>query len=417
MSYSQKSNERILLKNIISIRWIAITGQLMAIIVVSFFLNISIPLLYCLLIIVISILINFLSLFPKSRSNYLSEYEAFYFLLYDTIQLAILLYLTGGIYNPFCLFLIAPVIISASHLKISYSIFLSIFSIFIIFLLSFFYIEIIWPETFFVPKLFTSGLVLALVIAIIFIAVYVYILSNSSRKLSNALNQTQIALINQKKVSEIGSLAAAAAHEMSTPLNTIFLILGDLKKDKTINEDLKSDILLLKEQANRCKKILLNLSKNPQNLKDSFLKKIKISNLVNLSFEKFLKNNKNLKISVKTLHEEEEPLINYSDEIMYGLGNIIQNAIEHSREKINVNISWNKEFIFISVQDDGKGFTNEILERIGDPYISSKDDEESMGLGIFIAKNLIENIGGSIKFFNKTDEVGSVVEISLIRSA
>jgi len=416
MSYPQKSNERILLKNLISIRWIAITGQLLAIIVVNFFLNIPIPLLYCLLIIVISILINFLSLFPKSRSNYLSEYEAFYFLLYDTIQLAILLYLTGGIYNPFCLFLIAPVIISASHLKISYSVFLSIFSIFIIFLLSFFYIEIIWPENFFVPKLFTSGLVLALVIAIIFIAVYVYILSNSSRKLSNALNQTQIALINQKKVSEIGSLAAAAAHEMSTPLNTIFLILGDLKKDKTINDDLKSDILLLKEQANRCKKILLNLSKNPQNLKDSFLKKIKISNLVNLSFEKFLKNNKNLKISVKTLHEEEEPLINYSDEIMYGLGNIIQNAIEHSREKINVNISWSNEFIFISVQDDGKGFTNEILERIGNPYISNKDNEDSMGLGIFIAKNLIENIGGSMKFFNKTDEVGSVVEISLIRS-
>ena len=416
MPYPQKSNERILLKNLISIRWIAITGQLLAIIVVNFFLNIPIPLLYCLLIIVISVLINFLSLFPKSKSNYLSEYEAFYFLLYDTIQLAILLYLTGGIYNPFCLFLIAPVIISASHLKIGYSIFLSIFSILIIFLLSFFYIEIIWPETFFVPKLFTSGLVLALVIAIIFIAVYVYILSNSSRKLSNALNQTQIALINQKKVSEIGSLAAAAAHEMSTPLNTIFLILGDLKKDKTINEDLKSDILLLKEQANRCKKILLNLSKNPQNLKDSFLKKIKISNLVNLSFEKFLKNNKNLKISVKTLHEEEEPLINYSDEIMYGLGNIIQNAIEHSREKINVNISWSNEFIFISVQDDGKGFTNEILERIGNPYISNKDNEDSMGLGIFIAKNLIENIGGSMKFFNKTDEVGSVVEISLIRS-
>ena len=417
MSYSQKSNERILLKNIISIRWIAITGQLIAIIVVNFFLNIPIPLLYCLLIIVISILINFLSLFPKSKSNYLSENEAFYFLLYDTIQLAILLYLTGGIYNPFCLFLIAPVIISASHLKIGYSIFLSIFSILIIFLLSFLYIEIEWPEKFFVPKLFTSGLVLALVIAIIFIAVYVYILSNSSRKLSNALNQTQIALINQKKVSEIGSLAAAAAHEMSTPLNTIFLILGDLKKDKTINDDLKSDILLLKEQANRCKKILLNLSKNPQNLKDSFLKKIKISNLVNLNFDKFLKTNENLNISVETLLEEEEPLINYSDEIMYGLGNIIQNAIEHSREKINVNISWNKEFIFISVQDDGKGFTNEILERIGDPYISNKDDEESMGLGIFIAKNLIENIGGSIKFFNKTKYVGSVVEISLIRSA
>ena len=227
MSYSQKSNERILLKNLISIRWIAITGQLLAIIVVNFFLNISIPLLYCLLIIIISILINIISLIPKNRSNYLSENEAFYFLLYDTIQLAILLYLTGGIYNPFCLFLIAPVIISASYLKISYSVFLSIFSIIIIFCLSFFYIEIIWSEKFFVPKLFINGLVLALIIAIIFIAVYVYILANSSRKLSNALNQTQIALINQKKVSEIGSLAAAAAPDCCCcwppqPSNSIF---------------------------------------------------------------------------------------------------------------------------------------------------------------------------------------------------
>ena len=201
MSYSHKSNERILLKNLINIRWIAIAGQLSAIIIVNFFLNITIPVFLCLLVIVISILINFLSLFPRTRSNYLSENEAFYFLLYDTIQLAILLYLTGGIYNPFCLLLIAPVIISASYLKISYSVLLSLFSIIIVFCLSFFYIEISWPENFVTPKLFTSGLVLALIISIIFIAVYVYILANSSRKISKALNQTQIALINQKKVS------------------------------------------------------------------------------------------------------------------------------------------------------------------------------------------------------------------------
>ena len=132
MPYSQKSNGRILLINLINIRWVAIIGQLSAIIIVNFFLNIPIPLLYCLLVIIVSILINFLSLFPKTRSNYLSENEAFYFLLYDTIQLAILLYLTGGIYNPFCLLLIAPVIISSSYLKIGYSIILSLFSLLIV---------------------------------------------------------------------------------------------------------------------------------------------------------------------------------------------------------------------------------------------------------------------------------------------
>ena len=274
MPYFQQLDERILLKNLINIRWIAIIGQLSAIIIVSFFLNIKIPLFLCLLVIVVSILVNFLSLYPKTSSNYLSENEAFYFLLYDTSQLALLLYLTGGIYNPFSLLLIAPVIISASYLKISYSIFLSKLSIIIVFSISFFYIEIDWSEQFVIPKLFTNGLILSLIIAIIFIAVYVYILADSFRKISNALNQTQIALINQKKISEIGSLSAAAAHEFSTPLNTIFLVLGDLKKEKIISDNLKSEILLLETQANRCKEILFNLSKNPQKLKDTFLQKL-----------------------------------------------------------------------------------------------------------------------------------------------
>ena len=187
MPYFQQLDERILLKNLINIRWIAIIGQLSAIIIVSFFLNIKIPLFLCLLVIVVSILVNFLSLYPKTSSNYLSENEAFYFLLYDTSQLALLLYLTGGIYNPFSLLLIAPVIISASYLKISYSIFLSLLSIIIVFSISFFYIEIDWSEQFVIPKLFTNGLILSLIIAIIFIAVYVYILANSFRKISNAL--------------------------------------------------------------------------------------------------------------------------------------------------------------------------------------------------------------------------------------
>ena len=161
-------------------------------------LKFEFPFFYCLGIILLGVGTNVYLQFRNTQSQ-INNLNSTIYLLYDLFQLAILLYLTGGIYNPFCLFLIAPVIISASHLKIGYSIFLSIFSILIIFLLSFYYIEIFWPEKFLVPRLFTSGLVLALVIAIIFIAVYVYILSNSSRKLSNALNQTQIALINQKR--------------------------------------------------------------------------------------------------------------------------------------------------------------------------------------------------------------------------
>ena len=413
MFYSKKFDEKILLKNLVNFRWIAIFGQIFTILVVNFFLDIPLPLIPCFIVIVVSILINFFSFLSKSRSIYLSEKEAFYFLLYDTIQLASLLYLTGGIYNPFCLLLIAPVIISASYLKIYYSIILSLFSIMIVFFLSLYYLEIYWIDKFIVPNLFTHGLVLALIISIIFIAVYVYILANSSRKIFNALSQTQIALINQKKISEMGSLAAASAHELSTPLNTILLVIGDLKK--TIGNDLKSDILLLEDQANRCKKILFNLSKNPQNIKDTFLQRVKISNLVNQNFEKFVRKEK-LNIDIDIDKKENEPLINFSEEIDYGLGNIIQNATEHANKKINVKITWDKKNIFIKIQDDGKGFSTEILERIGNPYISDKNKENSMGLGIFIAKNLIENIGGNIKFYNKMNTAGSLVEICLKRN-
>ena len=270
------------------------------------------------------------------------------------------------------------------------------------------------PRVIIVQKLYTLGLIFALVISIIFIAIYVYILANSSRKISSALNQTQIALVKQKKFSEIGSLAAAAVHELSSPLNTIFLILGDLKKDQTLENKLKSEILLLEKEAKRCKEILLNLSKDPHNMKDMFFQKTTISHLINLNFEKFLKNKDYLSININK--NKNEPLINFSDEIMYGLGNIIQNATEYAKSKIEINISWDKEYIFISVEDDGMGFSSEILERIGNPFISSKSDKNNMGLGIFIAKNLIENIRGYMKFYNKYSSSGSVVEITLRRN-
>ena len=220
------NKNRILLSNLINIRWIAIFGQLFAILFVYFIVKIPIPILTCLIVVIISIIINFYSFINKQGNNYLNDNEAFYFLLYDIIQLAVLLYLTGGIYNPFSILILAPVIISSSYLKINFSIFLLFLSILIIILISFFYIEIQWPENFIFPIFFIYGIISALIISLIFISTYVYTLARSSREISDALNQTQIALVNQKKISEVGSLTAAAVHELSTPLNTIFLILS-----------------------------------------------------------------------------------------------------------------------------------------------------------------------------------------------
>ena len=407
------NKNRILLSNLINIRWIAIFGQLFAILFVYFIVKIPIPILTCLIVVIISIIINFYSFINKQGNNYLNDNEAFYFLLYDIIQLAVLLYLTGGIYNPFSILILAPVIISSSYLKINFSIFLLFLSILIIILISFFYIEIQWPENFIFPIFFIYGIISALIISLIFISTYVYTLARSSREISDALNQTQIALVNQKKISEVGSLTAAAVHELSTPLNTIFLILDDIKKDNNILKDknLKSEIDLLESQANRCKKILYNLSKNPPNIIDNYFDKITLSNLVKINFEKFKKDN--IELEIKSKDEKLEPEIKFSDEIMYGVGNIMQNAIDHANNKIEIDIKANNTSVILKIIDDGKGFTKEVLDKIGNPFISENKDTKNMGLGIFIAKNLIESVGGKIKFYNNSLESGSVVEIYL----
>ncbi len=278
--------------------------------------------------------------------------------------------------------------------------------------ISFFFIEIDWPGEFIVPSLFTYGLLLSLIISLIFIAVYVYIFATSSRKFSKALNQTQIALLNQKKLSEVGSLSAAAVHELSTPLNTIFLILDDFRSNEFVykNSKIKKEVDLLKSQVERCKNILLKLSENPQNLKDDFFNETTLSNIIKINFDKF--NNKNIKLNIRILIKDTEPKILFKDELMYGIGNIIQNAIQHSNKEIRVNISWSNLYINIEIIDDGSGFEKEVLDKIGSPYILS-NKKYGMGLGIFIAKNLIENIGGKIYFGNNIKTNGSFVNIEL----
>ena len=297
-------------------------------------------------------------------------------------------------------------------MPIAYSIGLLFLSIWSVFLISNFYLPINWNESFNVPKFFTYGLTLSLIISLIFISIYVYLFANSSRRISKALSQTRSTLENQKKISEIGSLSAAAVHELSTPLNTIFLILNDLREEEIVkkNYGIKKEVDLLKSQADRCRNILLTLSKNPENLKDNFFDKTTISNLVKINFDKF--NNRKINLKINLISNQDEPLILFKDELVYALGNIIHNAIQHAKFKIIINISWNQKEFIIAVSDDGSGFSNEVLDLIGQPYISKQ--KVGMGLGIFIAKNLIENIGGSIIFKNN-NRGGGIVEIKIKR--
>ena len=212
-------------------------------------------------------------------------------------------------------------------------------------------------------------------------------------------------------MTEVGSLSAAAAHELGTPLNTIFLILNDLLKEKKLIEDknIAKDIVLLKSQAERCKEILQRFSKNPLKLKDNFLEKVKISDLIKINFDKF---NKNKNLVLKINPSNSEPEIVYRDEIMYALGNIIQNAIFYSINTTKVELNYEKT-VNITISDDGSGFSKDIIDKLGEPYVSKNN--QGMGLGIFIAKNLIENMGGNLDFYNSKDD-NAVVEINFDNS-
>ena len=402
----------ILLGNLIKIRWIAIFGQFLAVFIVFYIIKIEILLFEILTIILLSVAVNFYSYFEERKNKSISNVKAFSFLLFDTLQLGFLLFLTGGIVNPFSILILAPVITSASYLPALMTVILSTISIIIIVILNFYYVPLNLGPEFYLPEIYNFGLVSSLIITVIFIAIYAYLFASSSRKISNALSVSKLQILNQKKITEVGSLSAAAAHELGTPLNTIFLILNDLLKEKKLVEDrnIVKDIHLLKSQAERCKEILQRFSKNPLKLKDKFLDKVKITDLIKINFDKF---NTNKKLNIKNVQIIEEPEIVYRDEIMYALGNIIQNSIFYSISTTKVSLNYKKNIVNVIVSDDGSGFAKDIIDKLGEPYISK--NSQGMGLGIFIAKNLIENMGGNLGFYNSKDN-NAIVEITFDNS-
>jgi len=397
----------VLITNLIKIRWIAIFGQLITLLVIYFILKFSIPFTECLVVVLLSVIINFISYLIQKNNSTLNDQKTFLFLIFDISQLVGLLYLTGGIFNPFIILILAPIIISASYLSAFWTILLSLYSILLILIINFNFIPLNWDQNFITPSIYNFGILIALIITMIFISIYAYLFASSSRKISSALSETKLKLFNQKKTTEVAYLSAAAVHELSTPLNTIFIILNDLLKEKVFvkNTILMKDIELLKSQADRCKEILLRLSKNPQNLKDNFFEKIRIIDLIKLNFDKF-NDNKKLRFIYDSFSKENK--IYFKDEINYALGNIIQNSIVYSKSEIKIFLKSSDNEFFIKIVDDGNGFSKDVLDKIGEPYISK--NKQGMGLGIFITKNLIENMKGNIVFYNSINN-GAVVEI------
>ncbi|WP_421861522.1 ActS/PrrB/RegB family redox-sensitive histidine kinase [Parvibaculum sp.] len=404
------------LQTLVILRWLAIAGQLGAVLVVHFGLGFPLPLGLCLAVIAASAWLNvFLTLRYRSATR-LPDWQAAVYLAIDLAQLAVLLFLTGGLQNPFALLFMAPVTISATTLSLASTGLLLAQAFTYVTLLSWFHMPLPWRpgETPELPPLYVTGHWMALLLGLGFMAAYAWRVSQESRRMSAALSATQLVLSRAQRLSALDGLAAAAAHELGTPLGTISLVSKELMRGQMSEEEMKEDLALLNSQAERCKDILSRLSKRPDGT-DAIYSRLPLHALL----DEVVAPHRDMDVSfhIEVLADDEdasEPEIWRRPEMLYGLGNFIENAADFAREEVRVAAHYGKEHVTLTIMDDGPGFTPDVLEKLGEPYVTTRprrkqamqDPEaghEGMGLGFFIGKTLLERTGATVEIGNRAD--------------
>ena len=401
---------------LVNLRLITHLGQLLAIIIVKFYFNFEFSqYLNCLIIVGIGIGTNIFLHF-QTKDNQLDNLQSTIYLAYDIIQLGVLLYLTGGVTNPFIIIIIVPSVFSSKYLNLRTSIFLASLTLFILLIISFYYLELPHPKEhyFHVPGYYFFSIPLAVSICLIFLVYFGIKFGNEYRIRKEALDNIQIEMAKEHELVSLGGQAAAAAHSLGTPLSTISLIAKELKEELGKNSKYSNDINLLVSQSNRSNEILKSLTLNPH-IKDEFLKnKLSLNDYLSaiiLSYEeisekKFILINKDDNFSIK---------FSRSLEINYGLRNFIGNANKFSNYSIEVTIKSDEKFSEILIQDDGPGFPEDIIDKLGEPYIrtsSNKDESKTgLGLGTFIGKTLLEKNNAKVEFKNVKKNKGALVKI------
>ena len=399
----------------INLRWIAIIGQLISVNFVYFFLNFNFDFIICNLVIFLGILSNLFLIFIYKKTQ-LSDRSAFIFLVIDILQLGALLYLTGGVTNPFIIFLLIPSIFSSSNLTFKTNSLLVFLTIVIILILTFYSLDLPSPinDHFHVSPYYFYSIPIALIIALIFLNYLAMSFGTQSRLRREALTKMEEVMATEHELLSLGGQAAAAAHSLGTPLSTIKIIAHDLEKQFKDKEDIKKDIELLSSQVERCNEILRRLTLNPVeedefidkdlSMKD-YLSEI-ISSFKEISQKKFIFNYDQFS-NVKKITK--------SIEIVYGLRNFIGNANKFSKEVIYINLKSDSEITEITVEDDGNGYPKDVLSKIGEPYLRTKDPIEKtktgLGLGLFIGKTLLEKNFASINCRNSKIRSGAEVVI------
>ena len=397
------------------LRYIAIIGQFIAINVVFFYLNLEFPIKASLIVVFIGLLTNLYLQF-KVKANQLKDTYASLFLLYDLFQLAILLYLTGGIFNPFSILLIIPAIVSSTFLSMGTTIILGFITSLILFTLTHYYLPLpgLLVENFDVPSFYKFGILISILIGLIFLSYFGIRFAGETKKRSEALNKLQEVIAKEYELESLGGQAAAAAHSLGTPLATIAVVAKELKKEIGDNKDVSKDIDLLISQTKRCSEILKQISKK-QIEEDIFLSSIKLEDLLEEIIDSF-KETSSKKIELVSNDDNNKINIERTPEIIYGLRNFIGNAVKFSKSRVKINLISNLEKIEIKINDDGPGIPDDIIKKIGEPYIKSKSAElnsnSGLGLGTFLGKTLLEKQGAKLLFRRNNDLGGALVIIS-----
>lgn len=425
---------RVRLRTLSNLRWLAIAGQSAALFLVNFGFGYSLPLVQCALAIALSAVLNIVLTLRYLASRRLSNRGATGFLAYDVLQLAALLYLTGGIQNPFALMFLAPVVIGASTLNLGNALILAGLAFVSVCTIAVWHQPLPWTnEGFTLPPLYQAGIWASLVLGIGFTSIYAWRIAREGARMSAGLAATQLALAREHRMASLGALATAAAHELGTPLGTIAVVARELERSLKKGTPESDDARLLREQAERCRAILTRLAR-PEEAMLEAAQRLPFGALLDDIAAPY--RGEDVEITIDVAQQDKagpQPRVWRAPELRHGLGNLIENAADFANARVHVELSWDAATIHVTVQDDGAGFAPEILERIGEPYTTSRpgrhaleEDElgtdaelgghEGMGLGFFIAKTLIEQTGGSVIAGN-VSQAGARVEVRWPRGA
>ncbi|MAW87009.1 MAG: two-component sensor histidine kinase [Phyllobacteriaceae bacterium] len=414
---------RLRLNTLIRLRWLAVGGQTIAVIVVHFWLGFPFPILLCFALIACSAWLNiFLAVrFPPTFR--LSEAASLGVLAFDALQLAGLLYMTGGMTNPFSMLLMVPVIISAASLPVRHTLLLGLVVLLAATLLVFEHLPLPWTggADLPLPFLYVAGMWMALVSSLAFTGIYAFRVADEARTLATALASAELVLQREQHLSALDGLAAAAAHELGTPLATIALVAREMERDLPAESPLREDVSLLRSQSQRCRDILRRLT-TLSSEGEMHIGRLPLSSLI----DEVATPHRAFDIEIRMQPhpgDGPEPVLKRNPGMIYGLGNLLENAVDFASSAVVVDWGWTPDRLWIEITDDGRGYSPEILARIGEPYMTSRAGSEQssgggLGLGLFIAKTLLERSGAGITFTNAfAERLGARVRAEWRREA